>query len=65
MSSNITINMNNVFKLGLSIEQYFVLECIYNKNKKLLESYANNCGKIDRSKLKELANLGYIEPINY
>lgn len=63
-NSKITIELNNVFKSGLSIEQYFVLYCVFNKHKSLLEQYIEKCGKMDKLRFKELADLGYIEPFN-
>lgn len=60
---SISIDINKLFKSGLPIESYFLLECLFKSNKDLLELYVDNCGKISKPGIELLIKEGYIEPI--
>lgn len=60
-SGNTTININNVIKSTLRLEEYFILDCLNKKNRLLLEDYVRSCGIIEKSRFDNLFNLGYIE----
>lgn len=58
MNNNIDINALISTKLGF--EAYFVLYCVYNKNKSLITQYTNQCKKINTDVFKSLEFDGYI-----
>lgn len=57
---SVKIDVKKLIKSGLSIQSYFILICISNDYKELLELYVNKCGKIDRSDFKFLKDEGYL-----
>lgn len=59
----ITINIKKLIESGLTIESYFILECIYRDDNESLESYVEKCGKIDKSCFIDLIQKAYLIPI--
>ncbi len=59
----IKINVKKLFDSGLSIESYFLLDCIHKSNKDLIEGYVNKCNKIEKPVVNQLITNGYIEEI--
>jgi len=59
----IKINIKKLIESGLTIESYFILECIYRDDNDSLESYVENCGKIDKSCFIDLIQKSYLMPI--
>lgn len=57
----IEINTKKLFESNLSIESYFILYCLVNSYKELIEDYVKINGKIDRLRFEELERLKYIE----
>ncbi len=60
-SGNTTININNVIKSALNLEEYFILDCLNKGNKDLLEQYVRSCGIMEISRFDNLFKLGMIE----
>lgn len=60
-SGNTTINLNNVIKSCLCLEEYFILYCLYEGNKSLLEQYTLKCIKMDIARFDNLFKQGYIK----
>lgn len=59
---NIVINSKILLKTGLSLEQYFILECINKQYRDVLVGYVSKFGILDKSVFNELMTIGYIEP---
>lgn len=59
----IEINIEKLLKIGLSLESYFVLDCIYRNRQLLLEEYVTTFGQIDKPVFINLIEMGYIKPI--
>jgi hypothetical protein len=57
----IQINVEKMFRLGLSIESMFILDCIHKEDENLLVEYVRNCGVMDRSIFITLMEKSYIE----
>lgn len=55
------IDITKLISSGLSINLYFILHCIYSKDKHLLEEYVNRIGKIDRLVFDSLQENGWIK----
>lgn len=59
----VKIDIKKLFNSGLLIESYFLLECIHQSDRKMLEEYVEKCGKISRPAIDQLLSKGYIEDI--
>lgn len=57
---NIVINVSILLKTGLSLEQYFILECIHRQSRDNLQSYVSKFGILDKSVFNNLVQLGYL-----
>ena len=60
----IVINVEKLFSSGLLIDSYFLLNCIHNSQKELLETYSDKCGLISRPAIEQLKSKGYIEELD-
>jgi hypothetical protein len=63
VSKDIIINIDKLIESGLLIDSYFLLHCIHNSKKELLELYVDKCGKISKPAIDQLQSKGYIEDI--
>lgn len=62
--NNDIINIKTIIEEGFGFEEYFVLYCLYYKNKDLLLDYAKNCKKINTEIFNLLQEKGYISVVN-
>lgn len=62
-ANEIVINTDKLLQSGLLIDSYFLLYCIHNSKKELLEKYVDDCGKISRSAVEQLQSKGYIQDL--
>ncbi len=56
----IEINVQKLTESRLSFESYFILVCLVNSERDLLENYVRTNGKIEKSRFEELIKLDYI-----
>lgn len=61
---NITINTDKLINAGLLIESHFMIECIYNSKKELIDAYLQKCGSLSTPAIKQLFDGKYVEQIN-
>ena len=59
--SEIKINSKILLDNELTLDQYFIMYCVYNKDSSLLGSYINKCTSIDFDVFDKLAALEYID----
>lgn len=60
MLDSIVIDTKILIESGLSLESYFILDCIHKDKKLMLEQYIQSCRKGIKLDLSELKALGYI-----
>jgi hypothetical protein len=58
--SEFKVDIKTLTALGLGFEQYFVLYCLYKKDKELLLTYITRCKKIDLKVFTQLTEGGYL-----
>lgn len=63
VDKEIIINIEKLFQSGLLIDSYFLLDCIHNSKRELVEDYLNKCGKISKPAIEQLQEKGYIKNI--
>ncbi len=54
------IDVNKLIELKISVEVYFILWCIFNKENILFTKYITECSKLSTESLDKLVALGYI-----
>jgi hypothetical protein len=63
-AKELNVDISKLLSLGISIEMYFIINCIYYEHRDVLEKYVLKCNKIDISTFNKLVEIGYLEPIN-
>lgn len=63
--NELKINIDTLIKLKIGFEEYFVLYCLYLKNKELIVSYASGCNKISTDVFLKLESLNLIKIDKY
>ncbi len=64
MQEKIEINLSLLFKNLVSLEQYFILYCVYRELQSNLEQYCIKYGTFDKKVFKQLEEKGYLFPID-
>ncbi len=54
------VNIDRIIALGLGLEHYFILYCLYTKEEQLIHSYTSKCKKINTEVFRELEKSGYL-----
>jgi len=58
------VDISKLLNTGISIEMYFIINCIYYEQRDVLEKYVLKCGRIDVSVFQKLIDLDYIIKLN-